>query len=461
VTHVAEPVVDHTRQLADFAAQLTYDQVPDDVVTHMKRCVLDTVGCGIFGASLEWSTILRTTLLQCDSTQAARLIGAAGGLSAPHAALANGSAIHAFEIDDLHPRSIVHPGSVVLPAALAAADVRGGVSGRELITALVVGYEVAARVGNSVGAAHLRQGWHPTATHGTIGAAAAAASILSLDPVQTLHAVGIAGTQAGGLMAAQYSSMVKRFHAGRAAQSGVYGALLAANGYTGIDNLFDAEYGGYGPTFSPEYEPEALCQGLGEVWEVEAVGFKPYSTNGSCHPTIDALLDIREEHGLALDEVEEVHLEVSTATKAHVGWEYVPGSVTTAQMNLGYIVAATLADGDAFVRQFAPERISDPALVEFAHRVRVEVASDIDAEGDTGRHHTRIELRLRDGRVLADERWFARGSARRPMTDLELGEKYAKLTDNVIGADRSALLLAAIDHLEEQDTTNAIWSALA
>lgn len=460
VTNVDELGPDHTRQLAEFAASLTYEQVPDDIVTHMKRCVLDTVGCGIFGASLDWSKILRTTLLQLDSTQVGRLIGAAGSLSAPHAALANGSAIHAFEIDDLHPRSIVHPGSVVLPAALAAADVRGGVSGRQLITALVAGYEVAARVGNSVGAAHLRQGWHPTATHGTIGAAVAAASILSLDHVQTLHAIGIAGTQASGLMAAQYSSMVKRFHAGRAAQSGVYGALLAANGYTGIENLFDAEYGGYGPTFSPEYEPQELCRGLGEVWEVESVGFKPYSTNGSCHPAIDALLAMREEHDLELGAVEEVRLEVSTATKSHVGWEYIPGSVTTAQMNLGYIVAATLADGDAFVRQFSPERISDPTLVDFAHRVRVQVAPDIDAEGDTGRHHTRIELLLRDGRVLTDERWFARGSAHHPMTDHELRKKYDKLTYDIIGADRSGALMTAIDHLEEQESLDGIWTGL-
>jgi 2-methylcitrate dehydratase PrpD len=196
------------------------------------------------------------------------------------------------------------------------------------------------------------------------------------------------------------------------------------------------------------------------VWEVESVGFKPYSTNGSCHPTIDALLAMREEHDLELDAVEEVHLQVSTATKAHVGWEYVPASVTTAQMNLGYIVAATLSDGDAFVRQFSPERISDPVLVDFTRRVRVEVARDIDAEGDAGRHHTRIELRLRDGRVLADERWFARGSARRPMTDHELREKYAKLTDDIIGADRSAALMTAIDHLEKQESMDAIWSGL-
>ena len=449
-----------TRMLGEFVAGLSFDQIPPDLVSHMKRCVLDTVGCGIFGASLEWSRILRSTLLQIDASEVGGLIGAVGMLSAPHAALVNGAAIHAYEIDDLHPRSIVHPGSVVLPAALAAADVRGGVSGRDLLTALVAGYEVSARVGNSVGAAHLRQGYHPTATHGTIGAAVAAASILGLDAERTVHAIGIAGTQAAGLMAAQYSSMVKRFHAGRAAQSGVYGALLAANGYTGIDTLFEAEYGGYGPTMSPEYDDTELTDGLGATWESRLVGFKPYSTNGSCHPTIDALLDMREEHDLRPEMVEEIRIEASTATKAHVGWEYTPGSITTAQMNLGYIAAVTLADGDAFVRQFAPERIVDPALVAFAHRVRVEVAPDIDAEGDTGRHHTRIAVHLRDGRVLRDDRSFARGSARRPMTEQEVRAKFAKLTQGPIGLERSTALMSAIDDLDADDCLDALWSGM-
>lgn len=449
-----------TTELGEFIAGLTFDAIPRDVVDHMKWCLIDTVGCGVFGASLQWSRILRSTLLRLDSTASAQLIGVHGALSVPHAALANGSAIHAFEIDDLHPRSIVHPGSVVLPAALAAADLRGGVSGRELLTAVVAGYEASARVGNSVGAAHLRQGFHPTATHGTIGAAAAAASILGLSTEQAVHAIGIAGTQAAGLMAAQYSSMVKRFHAGRAAQSGVYGAVLAADGYTGIDNIFEAEYGGYGPTLSPEYNPEEIISGLGDTWETRLVGFKPYSTNGSCHPTIDALLGMREEYDLRPDMINEIRIEASTATKAHVGWEYTPGSVTTAQMNLGFIAAVTLADGDAFVHQFTPERLTDPELVAFTQRVHVEVADDIDAEGDAGRHHTRIAVHLRDGRVLTDERLFARGSSRRPMTGEEIKAKFFKLTDAILGPERSLGLITTIAELDKSPSLDDLWDRM-
>lgn len=183
-----------TAELAEFAARLRFDDIPPNVVEHMRTCLLDTVGCGLFGSSLEWTGILRTTLARLDPRGACPVIGSKTGLSAPHTALVNGAAIHGFELDDLHPRSIVHPGSVVLLAALSAACEVGTISGRDLFLAMVVGYEVAARVGMSVRAAHLLQGWHPTGTHGTLGAAAAAGSVLGLSPGQMIHALGIAGT---------------------------------------------------------------------------------------------------------------------------------------------------------------------------------------------------------------------------------------------------------------------------
>jgi aconitate decarboxylase len=449
-----------TYALAEFASGLRYADLPAEVVTHACLCVLDSLGCGLYGATLPWSVILRETLATVDDGTSGTVIGSRGRLSVVHAALANGAAIHAFELDDLHSRSIVHLGSVVIPAALAAAEHRGGVSGRELLTAIVAGYEIAARVGMSVGTAHLLQGWHPTATHGTLGAAAAAGSVLGLSPAQLTDAIGTAGTQSGGLMSAQYASMVKRFHAGRAAQSGLYAALLAARGYRGIGNIFEAEYGGYGPTFSPSYDPAQLTAGLGTTWETLAVGFKPYSTNGSCHPTIDALLDLRAARHLGPGSVESVRLGVSSATLKHVGWPYAPDTVTTAQMNLAYIVAVTLADGDAFVRQFTPERIAAPELVSFSRRVQVEADPAIDAEGDAGRHHTRISVTLDTGEVVEDERWFARGSARRPMTAAEVRDKFAKLTAGSVPPDRCDRLLASIDGLPGLPSSATLLSDL-
>lgn len=261
-------------------------------------------------------------------------------------------------------------------------------------------------------------------------------------------------------MSAQYDSMVKRFHAGRAAQSGVYGASLARNGYTGISSLFEASYGGYGTTLSPTFDLETITAGLGSTWETESVGFKPYSTNGSCHPTIDALLGLRARHGIDSANVVAVRLRVSSATKEHVGWAYQPVSVTTAQMNLPYIVAVVLADGEAFVRQFTADRIHDPALVEFSRRVEVVSDSTIDLEGDAGRHHTLIEVELVDGTVLTDERHFAKGSVREPMSVEDVRDKFDKLVQGILSKQHADRLAEVVATMQDQPDLHELIALL-
>ncbi|MBO0848080.1 MAG: MmgE/PrpD family protein [Pseudonocardia sp.] len=435
-----------TQHLAEFVATARHTDLPPDVIEHATLCVLDTLGCGLYGSTLPQASIVRE-MLAAGGRGPAVVLGSAARLSAPDAALANGTAVHAFELDDLHPRSIVHPGSVVITAALASAALRPATTGADLLTAIVLGYEVAARVGSAVGAAHMLAGWHPTGTHGTLGASAAAGKILGLDVGELADALGIAGTQAGGLMAAQYESMVKRFHAGRAAQSGVYAALLGERGYTGIRDVFQAEYGGYLATFSPRSDPARLTAGLGSTWETLAAGFKPYSTNGSCHPTIDCLREMRARHGVRAGDVESVEVRVSTATVKHVGWPYRPDTVTTAQMNLPYIAAVVLTDGEAFVDQFTDARIRDPQLVELAGRVRVLADPEVDARGDAARHATRLAVTLRDGTVLTATRDHAHGSAKDPMTEAEVRQKYRRLAGDVRSAGRVAELEATVDAL--------------
>ncbi len=418
-----------TEVLGRFVSDTAPQDIPAEVIEHSKLCLLDTIGCGLFGSTLPQSSIVRDALVGLGAGGGEGVVwGSRERLTAPDAALVNGTSVHAFELDDLHPRSIVHPGSVVTTAALATASLRRGTTGLEFLAATILGYEVVARVGSSMGAAHLLAGWHPTGTHGTLGAAAAASKVLGLGARETAAALGTAGSQSAGLMAAQYESMVKRFHAGRAAQSGVYAALLAGRGYIGIKDLFEAEYGGYLSTFSPRSDATWLTDGLGERWETLQVGFKPYSTNGSCHPSIDCLRELYSVEGVRLDAVESVDIFVSTATVKHVGWPYVPDTVTTAQMNLPFITAVVLDDGEAFVDQFTDERIRDRRLVDFARRVHVIADPAIDAQGDGARHRTRLRLTRKDGAVYEITRDHAHGSAKDPMTVGEVRQKYRRLT---------------------------------
>lgn len=437
-----------TDVLSRFVATTTDADIPAEVLEHAKLCLLDTLGCGLYGSTTPQASIVHD-MLAADGGGHAVVLGSDARLSPADAALANGTAVHAFELDDLHPRSIVHPGSVVVTAALAATALRRATTGGQFLVAMVLGYEVAARVGSSMGAAHLLAGWHPTGTHGALGAAASAGTVLGLDAAQLADALGTAGSQSAGLMAAQYESMVKRFHAGRAAQSGLYAALLGERGYTGIRDLFEAEYGGYLATFSPRADPAMLTSELGTRWETLAVGFKPYSTNGSCHPSIDCLREMYHQHGVRAADVDAVKISVSTATVKHVGWPYEPDTVTTAQMNLPYITAVVLTDGEAFVDQFTDERIRDPHLLAMTRRVHVLADPEIDALGDTARHKTRLAVTLRDGTVLTASRDHAHGSAREPMTVGEVREKFRRLAGTVYTPEHVAELEAAVGALDD------------
>src|SRR5262249_14806532 len=267
----------YTRGMAAFVADLAYERIPAEVIARIKLLMLDAFGCAIFGTELDWSRILARTLATLDATPVCRVWGTDGRLSAPHATLVNGTLVQSFELDDVHRAGVLHVGAVTLPALVAVAELRPGLSGREFLRAAVAGYEIGPRVGLCMGPEHISQGWHSGATVGVFSAAAGAAAGLRLPQEKIVHALGIAGTQAAGLMAAQYGAMVKRMHAGRAAQSGLYGALLAEAGFTGITDVFESEYGGFCTTFSrsqDRFRRDELTAGLGEKFETLGVALK-------------------------------------------------------------------------------------------------------------------------------------------------------------------------------------------
>src|SRR5471030_2979708 len=279
----------HTRAIAQFISQIRYEDIPAEVITRIKLLILDSLGCALYGCALEWSRILRATLAGLDTTKACRVWGTPELLSAPHAALVNGTLIQSFELDDVHRQGVLHVGAVTLPPLLAVTELHPDLSGRDFLRSAVAGYEIGPRVGKCMGPQHIGQGWHSGATVGVFSAVSGAAAALRLSCDQAVHALGIAGTQSSGLMAAQYGAMVKRMHAGRAAQSGLYGALLAEGGFTGIVDVFESPYGGFCTTFSrsnDRFNLNELSSGLGEQWESLRVSLKFYSCVGSNHTSL-------------------------------------------------------------------------------------------------------------------------------------------------------------------------------
>lgn len=438
-----------TRALAQFVAELTYDKIPPPIIKHIKLCVLDTIGCGLFGSILPWTRIIVNFVQDLGGMQESTVWGHHFKVSAPNAALSNGTAVHSFELDDLHKTAIVHPGGIAITSALAMAEHIGGCDGKEFLTAVVTGYEVAIRVGMSVGTSHLQRGFHPTGTNGTFGAGAAAGRILRLDTEKMIHDLGISGSQAAGLMASQYGAMVRQMHVGRAAQSGVYGALLAQRGFTGITNILEADYGGYCKVMADVSDMDKLTTGLGKNFEVGRVGFKPYAAGGSTHTAHEAVKFIMEKNSLTADMIDQITIHATTATYHHTSWEYKPRGIAQAQMNMQYVVAVTALEGDIFIDQFTEEKINDQKIIEYSRKVEVIPDPDLDKLGPEFRHAIIAEIKTRNGRTFSERVDTAKGSDKKPLTIDEVIHKYKILAGKILREERVVKLQDMVLNLEK------------
>lgn len=419
-----------TTTLATWASGLALADVPAEVIAYLKTCLLDSIGCGLFGALQPWGRAVSDVAIDLSGGGAASLFARREKVSPADAALANGTAIHGFELDDAHVASSLHPGSVALPASLAIAEVEGA-SGEQFLAALAAGYEVGLRLGVCAGVAHSTSGYHVTGTVGAVGAAAAAARVLSLSPVQFAHALGIGATQAAGLYVARLGAMTKRFHAGRAAQSGVLSAYLAQRGFTGGLEALEAPFGGFLSTLRGQFDAATMLSELGERWETALVGLKPYAACASAHTTIDGVLELRSR-GLSVENLERLTVWMSRKGHLNIGWPYRPDEVITAQMNGSYAAAVALIDGDAFIDQFNEERLSDPAILALMPRITFMHDPVLDRGGATKRHAVRIEAVRRDGSVLSTEIEQRRGSPNRPLGIGEVEQKFRRLAGVVL-----------------------------
>jgi 2-methylcitrate dehydratase PrpD len=439
------PLLEHaTRELARFCAQLRFEDIPAEVVERIKLSLLDSIGVCLHGVTLPWTRHVQAMVEAEGAAPQASIFGSGRKTSIANAVLVNSTAGHAFELDDIHKESIIHPGSLAFPVALACAESKRNAAGRELLSAMVAGYEVGARVGNAATVRLLLKGFHPQGTSGAFTAAASAAHMLGIDAAATQHAFGIVGSQAGGLMAAQEGAMVKRFHSGRAAQSGVYSALLAQRGFTGIEDVLEAAYGGYLVTHSDAPAPQKLTAGLGTTWETLNVGYKPYASVTSIHTALDALADIMRENKLGADDIAEVEASLSQATYVHCAWEYKAQGVTAAQMNLYYGLAMIALDGTAFVDQYREERLRDPRVLAFIPRIKARIDPEIEAMGAQFRHAARVRVTTRDGREFHAELLNRRGSAENPLAPADIEYKFRQVVRSCLAPAQVERVVALV-----------------
>ena len=445
-----------TADLAAFASSLQYSDIPPAVIEHAKLCLLDTVGCCIYGSTLAPVRKLLAMVLAEGAHPVASILGTRDRVSPSQAALVNATAPHAFQLDEVHTGATLHPGSVVIPATLALSDAAGGVTGEQFLAAMIAGYEVGIRVGLATRGAMFKRGYHNQGTTGTVAAGAAAASILKLDPHATMHAIGIAASQAAGLMAVQEGANAKAFHSGRASQSGVYAALLAQSGYTGIEHVLDVDYGGFFGTLVEGHDPTLLTDGLGTRWETLNVGFKSSPASNGSITAMHTLERIMHEHGLVAEDISHVRAEVSTNTLEHCGWPFDPQAmkgVLAAQMSVRYGLAAMAIDRTSTPGQYDEARIKRADIAAFLPKIEVSAWPAYDSDPRL-RLACRLQVRTVTGETYSAETLYRPGSAEDPLSGEDLERKFNTLVAGVLSTQGAESLVARIKGIEgEQRVT--------
>jgi 2-methylcitrate dehydratase PrpD len=423
-----------TRELAEFASVLRYEALPPEVVAMARRCVLDSLGCGIYGSATPWVDAVARTVGLLGQSGTASAWGRPIKADPLGAALINGTAAQGYELDDCHDQSMSHYGAGVIPAVLAVAEAMGPFDGKRIVTAVVAGFELGTRIGNTVSPSAFHRGFHPCGLTSTFASAAGVAKLLDLSTDQYLNALGLAGSQAAGLMASQFGAMAKRFHSGKAAQNGIIAALAAREGLTGVRDVLEAPYGGFCSTYSDEYDLDWATKGLGgEHWEILRNGFKQYSSLASSQTSVDALRAIRAREGITADDVRSVLVETTETVYVHCGWPYVyNGETIAAQMNLPYTAAVTLIDGTAFIDGYTDDRLNDPAILDLAARVKVVVAPDLDALGKDEMRAVRVTVTTKAGAEFTESVRYRSGHWKNPLSDEDLSAKFRDLAARIV-----------------------------
>ena len=450
------------RQLADFCTGTRFEDLPPEMVTRTKQHMLDTFGATLAGsAAAEPRDLLK--ILSADTAQGTVPVwGTAQALGSRDAAFVNGVAAHALELDDAG--GCDHSGAVVLPAAMAvlakAAAWRGqAVTGRDLLTAVALGYDVGRRVLEACGgySPHNGKGWHSTATCGTFGAAAAAAHLLRLDAAQTTAAFGHAASFSGGLWAFIHdASQTKRLHTGRAAEGGLTAAMLAAQGISGASQVFEDVWGGFFNAFAAESkQPEALLANLGAPWKLLRCSIKPHAACRSTHATIDAVLHLMAANPGLAQQVRQVDVRLSAFVMDMCGGRDL-ATLSSAQMSMPYAVAVAWVFGDAgLARYLAPVR-GDGRLAAAMSLVRLEVDPAMAALDEPV-----VTITSEDGVVVSHHVPIALGAPANPMSAAALRAKFNALAGVAITPSRADALALQVLHLDELDDAMALLPLLA
>jgi 2-methylcitrate dehydratase PrpD len=446
-----------TTRLAEFVVKTTLRDCPDAAVAQVRRAALDSIGVVLAGASEPVAGSVRAVARAEGGAPLCTVLGTSLRTSATWAALANGTAGHAHDFDDTNFALLGHPSVPLLAAILAAAETEPA-DGAAVTAAYLIGFEVSAALGAALNPGHYTRGWHATASIGSLGCAAAAASVLGLDLVQTRHALGLAASLASGLKE-NFGSMTKPFHAGHAARNGVFAALVAREGLTASDSALEGRQG-YAAAFSQATLAPDAFDHLGQRWQVltSGIAVKPYPSCALTHSAIDALLAMRAHHGLGAEQVAEIEVGVNHVVPDVLRHDR-PTNGLERKFSMQFCAAAALASGRVDLGSFDDGPVADAGTRELMGRVRMVVDPTLP-DGLSEQAWTRVTVRLRDGRTLDSAPRGASGHPEQPLSDAQLRDKFLACATPVIGADEADGVATQLTHLEDIPDVRALTARL-
>ena len=437
-----------TRTLARFVATHPSRGWSEAVDREAHRTLLNWVGCAVGAARHESVQAALAAVAMLQPSPQATVLGRSDKVDMASAALLNGISSHTFDFDDTHLKTIIHPAGPVASAVLALAEVTGA-SGRAVIDSLVLGIDVACRVGNMMYPEHYDRGWHITGSTGMLGAAAGCARLLQLDEQQTAMALGIAASQPVGVRE-QFGTMTKPFHPGGAARAGLMSALMAKNGFTASPRAIEAPRG-FAQTVSTKNDWKEITDELGSRFEISFNTYKPFACGIVIHPTIDAATQLREK-GVKADDVERIELRVHSLVLELTGKKE-PKDGLEGKFSVYHGFAAGLVFGRAGEHEFADEIVGRPDLVALRKQVVATVDDAIDeASAD-------VTAVLKDGRTEKVFIEHAIGSLERPLSDAQLEAKFRDLAEPVIGRQQAGRLIEACRRLGDSPDAATLAAA--
>jgi 2-methylcitrate dehydratase PrpD len=448
-----------TQLLLDEIDSLTLRRLPKEVIERAKDLILDHVGVALYGSTFEWCRIVRSTVEAEGGNKESTIYGG-GRTSARNAALINGTAGHAIELDDTHDQSLSHPSCVVMPAALATAEA-SGTSGADFVVAIVAGYEAQCRIGAALGETLLRKGMHPTAQLGVFGATAAAAKLLKLTRPQMTRAFGLAGSMASGMMKFTQDpegTMVKRLHAGLPAERGILAARLASNGFTGPDDIIEGNFG-YATTFADGADLARITRDLGRAFEITSISVKLYPCCRLFHALIEAIAECRADPSFSADRIKQINV-FGPANMIEGHLESRPQSTMSAQYSLPYTTAVAVL-GDA----------SKPASFEKAMRNRADmlkmadkVTPDVDKELEAfypAKLPGRVQFIMADDSKIESTMLDSKSTPAKPIGRSDIEFKFREVTSGILPAKRQDALIDCIMAIDNAEDVSGLGSLLS